>query len=199
MEMWCPDDIGQDSWDWVGPPAWGRACFNSPEWSGGSSPVKTEPPQIVLLLLLFLKHVHGTRCVCPQCCCCFVCCGHSHFHQQVPVGLRCRSRSMPSLLSTPEISRTPSRRASPRRVSQLRGTQPLDFDCAGTDSVREEELMTTPHHRMMPQRVDFRGTARVCMCARVERCDIDKSCGRGVFGQRERIIIWRSASGILPR
>ena len=52
MEMWCPDDIGRDSWDWVGPPAWVRACFNSPEWGGGSSPVKTEPPQIVLLLLL---------------------------------------------------------------------------------------------------------------------------------------------------
>ena len=51
MEMWCPDDIGRDSWDWVGPPAWVRACFNSPEWGGGSSPVKTEPPQIVLLLL----------------------------------------------------------------------------------------------------------------------------------------------------
>ena len=55
MEMWCLDDIGRDSWDWVGPPAWGRACFNSPEWGGGSSPVKTEPPQIVLLLLLFLS------------------------------------------------------------------------------------------------------------------------------------------------
>ena len=53
MEMWCPDDIGRDSWDWVGPPAWVRACFNCPEWGGGSSPVKTEPPQIVLLLLLF--------------------------------------------------------------------------------------------------------------------------------------------------
>ena len=52
MEMWCPDDIGRDSWDWVGPPAWVRACFNSPEWGGGSSPVKTEPHQIVLLLLL---------------------------------------------------------------------------------------------------------------------------------------------------
>ena len=52
MEMWCPDDIGRDSWDWVGPPAWERACFNSPEWGGGSSPVKTETPQIVLLLLL---------------------------------------------------------------------------------------------------------------------------------------------------
>ena len=50
MEMWCPDDMGRDSWDWVGPPAWGRACCNSPEWGGGSSPVKTEPPQIVLLL-----------------------------------------------------------------------------------------------------------------------------------------------------
>ena len=51
MEMWCPDDIGRDSWDWVGPPARGRACFNSPEWGGGSSPVKSEPLQIVLLLL----------------------------------------------------------------------------------------------------------------------------------------------------
>ena len=54
MEMWSPDDIGRDSSDWVGPPAWGRACFNSPEWGGSSSPVKTEPPQIVLLLLLWL-------------------------------------------------------------------------------------------------------------------------------------------------
>ena len=54
MEMWSPDDMGRDSWDWVGPPAWERACFNSPEWGGGSSPVKTEPPQIVLLLLLVL-------------------------------------------------------------------------------------------------------------------------------------------------
>ena len=71
MEMWCPDDIGRDSWDWVGPPAWGRACFNSPEWSGGSSPVKTEPPQIVLLLLLCVM------CLCVVCCCvvlCAVCC-----------------------------------------------------------------------------------------------------------------------------
>ena len=68
MEMWCPDDIGRDSWDWVGPPAWGRACFNFPEWGGGSSPVKTEPPQIVLLLLLLLGVVVG-------CCCCCCCCG----------------------------------------------------------------------------------------------------------------------------
>ena len=51
MEMWCPDNIGRDSWDWVGPPAWGIPCFNSPEWSGSSSSVKTEPLQIVLLLL----------------------------------------------------------------------------------------------------------------------------------------------------
>ena len=51
MEMWCPDDTGRDGLDWVGLPAWVRACFNSPEWGGGSSPVKTEPPQVVLLLL----------------------------------------------------------------------------------------------------------------------------------------------------
>ena len=25
MEMWCPDDIGRDSWDWVAPPTWERA------------------------------------------------------------------------------------------------------------------------------------------------------------------------------
>ena len=58
MEMWCLTDTGRDSWDWDRPPAWERACFNSPEWGGGSSPVKTEPPQIVLLLL-FWTHVHG--------------------------------------------------------------------------------------------------------------------------------------------
>ena len=62
MEMWCPDG---DSWDWVAPPAWGRACFNSPEWGGGSSPVKPEPPQIVLLLLLFWRR-HSDGCVCPH-------------------------------------------------------------------------------------------------------------------------------------
>ena len=55
MEMWCPDDIGRESWDWVGPPAWGRACFNPPEWGGGSSPVKTEPPQIVLLFVVVVE------------------------------------------------------------------------------------------------------------------------------------------------
>ena len=53
MEMWCPDDIGLDSWDWVGPPAWERACFNSPEWGGGSSHVKTEPHQIVVVVVVF--------------------------------------------------------------------------------------------------------------------------------------------------
>ena len=55
MEVWCFDDTGRDSWDWVGPPAWGRACFNSPEWGGGFSPVKTEPLQVVLLLLLLFE------------------------------------------------------------------------------------------------------------------------------------------------
>ena len=54
MEMWCLDDMERDSWDWVGPPAWERACFNSPEWGGGSSPVKTEPPRL-------------------YCCCCVLC------------------------------------------------------------------------------------------------------------------------------
>ena len=40
-----------------------RACFNSPEWGGGSSPVKTEPPQIVLLLLLLCVVVVLLLCV----------------------------------------------------------------------------------------------------------------------------------------
>ena len=76
MEMWCPDDVGRDSWDWVGPPARGRACFNSPEWGGGSSPVKTEPPQIVLLLLLLLCVLCVVVCVLCVCCvlCAVVCC-----------------------------------------------------------------------------------------------------------------------------
>ena len=25
MEMWCPDDLERDSWDWAGPLAWERA------------------------------------------------------------------------------------------------------------------------------------------------------------------------------
>ena len=52
MEMWCLYDIERDSWDWVGPPTWVRACFNSQEWGGGSSPVKTELLQIVLVLFV---------------------------------------------------------------------------------------------------------------------------------------------------
>ena len=56
MEMWCPDDIGRDSWDWVGPPAWERACFNSAEW-GWRLPrlFKTEPPQIVRIVVVLKK------------------------------------------------------------------------------------------------------------------------------------------------
>ena len=52
----------RDSWNWVGPPAWRGACFNSTEWRGGSSPVKTEP----LLLLLFRTRAEARQCVCPQ-------------------------------------------------------------------------------------------------------------------------------------
>ena len=69
MEMWGPDDMERDSWDWVGPPAWASACFNSPEWGGGSSPVKAEPPQIVLLLLLCVGFVVVLCCVVLLCCC----------------------------------------------------------------------------------------------------------------------------------
>ena len=43
MEMWCPDDIGRDSWDWVGPLAWGEHA-STPQ-SGVEAPrlLKTEP------------------------------------------------------------------------------------------------------------------------------------------------------------
>ena len=51
MEMWCPDDTGRDSWDW------GRLRGREHDSTlhGGSSPVKTERPQTVLLLLLFIQ------------------------------------------------------------------------------------------------------------------------------------------------
>ena len=37
MELWCLDDIGRESWDWIVPPTQERAWLNSPVWS---SPVK---------------------------------------------------------------------------------------------------------------------------------------------------------------
>ena len=49
MEMWCLDDIGRNGWDWVGPPAWERACFNSAEW--------VEAPRLSKRSLSRLKHV----------------------------------------------------------------------------------------------------------------------------------------------
>ena len=64
MEMWCPDDIGRDSWDWVGPLAWGRARFTSPEWGGSSSPVKTEPRQVGINVVLDRRR--GAASVHPQ-------------------------------------------------------------------------------------------------------------------------------------
>ena len=50
--MWCRDDMGRDTWDWVGPPARGRACVNSPEWGGGSSPVKTDSPDCIIVVVV---------------------------------------------------------------------------------------------------------------------------------------------------
>ena len=72
-EMWCPDDTGRASCDWVGPPTWERAWFNSPEWGGGASPVKTGPPQIGLLLLL----CGGGFCFCFRCKCARGCATHN--------------------------------------------------------------------------------------------------------------------------
>ena len=57
MEMWCPHDTGRDSWDWVGPPIWERASFNSPEWGGGSSPVKTgASPDCIIVVVEWLYY-----------------------------------------------------------------------------------------------------------------------------------------------
>ena len=58
MEVWCPDDMGRDSWDWVGPPAWGRACFNSAEWGGGSSPVKNgASPDCIIVVVIVVERL----------------------------------------------------------------------------------------------------------------------------------------------
>ena len=52
MEMWCPDDIGRDSWDWVGPPAWGEHA-STPQ-SGVEAPrlLETESPQIAFFVIV---------------------------------------------------------------------------------------------------------------------------------------------------
>ena len=63
MEMWCPDDTGRESWDWVGMPAWGEHASTPQSGVEATPPVKTEPPQIVLLLL-FWKTIH--KCVYPH-------------------------------------------------------------------------------------------------------------------------------------
>ena len=112
MEMWCPHDTGRDSLDWVGPPAWERACFNTPEWGGGSSPVKTEPLQIVLLLLLLVLWLwlwlfltrSFTSCVCPHD-------GDMNWHDPVTTGLnskeeaeKCRTELRKNLSMTTQLS-----------------------------------------------------------------------------------------------
>ena len=111
MEMWCPDDIGRDSWDWVGPPAWGRACFNSPEWGGGSSPVQTEPLQIVLLLLCVVLCVVVVLLCVLVCCCCAVvvllCCSGTH-SRSLDVYFNKRQRINYAMCAGPPGSLTPA-------------------------------------------------------------------------------------------
>ena len=58
MEMWCPDDIGRDSWDWVGR-LLGREHASTPQ-SGVEAP---------RLLKRSLTRLYYCRCCC--CCCCF--------------------------------------------------------------------------------------------------------------------------------
>ena len=77
--MWCPDDIGRESWDWVGPPAWERACFNSPEWGGGSSPVESgaSPDCIIIVVVVVVRSsLFVVVCVLLFVCCVLyvVCC-----------------------------------------------------------------------------------------------------------------------------
>ena len=102
MEMWCPDDIGRDSWDWVGPAAWERACFNSPEWGGGSSPVKTEPPQIVLLLLLF-RSLSLTVCMSTTASVNYAPCNASHPLRLIEL-ITCVMSSYPLIATNPRRS-----------------------------------------------------------------------------------------------
>ena len=55
MEMWCPDDPGRDSWDWVGWAAClGESMLQLPEWGGGSSTVKNgaSPDCIIVVVVL---------------------------------------------------------------------------------------------------------------------------------------------------
>ena len=61
MEMWCLDDVGRDSWDWVGSPTW-ESMIQLPR-------VEMEAPRLLqrsltqvgllLLLLLLLVVVWG--------------------------------------------------------------------------------------------------------------------------------------------
>ena len=60
MEMWCADDTGQDSWDWVGPPTWESMIQLLQNGVEAARLLKTEPRQVVLLLL-FLTMVNEMR------------------------------------------------------------------------------------------------------------------------------------------
>ena len=71
MEMWCPDDMGRDSWDWVGPPTWKRACFNSPEWveaprllQNGVSPDCITV--VVVVVIVVSEATMREQCLCQQ-------------------------------------------------------------------------------------------------------------------------------------
>ena len=63
MEMWCPDDTGPDGWDWVGPPAWERACFNSPEWVEAPRPLKRSLSRLCYCCCCFNKRLTTSACM----------------------------------------------------------------------------------------------------------------------------------------
>ena len=72
MKMWCPDDTGRDSWDWVGPPA-GESMLQLPRvgWrllacKNGTSPDCTTI--VVFVVVAVVQTIErGTR-VCPGVC-----------------------------------------------------------------------------------------------------------------------------------
>ena len=66
MEMWCPDDTGRDSWDWVGPLAWERECFNSPARVGFALAAASAAAAVVCCML-YVVVVVSDACLDVRC------------------------------------------------------------------------------------------------------------------------------------
>ena len=57
MEMWCPDDVGRDSGDWVGPPAW-ESMLQLPrvEWRPLACQNGASPDCIIVVVVEWLYY-----------------------------------------------------------------------------------------------------------------------------------------------